>query len=210
MSRTTEITKEAILDAAITQFSRFGFKKTRLSDIAASLDISAAALFRYFTDKRALYDAAAARGLTRWQEAAFSLAASHNEPISALMALARASFDYLSDDPEFAAMLRNDPGIFPLFAGDHFETVNDASKAMIRRLIEQGQETGVFRSVDIDRVSHLFFSIYKMFIVGSYIETNTQTSREAFDQFIDIAVRGLLTERGAEAYRRLEDGLPRS
>ena len=75
---------------------------------------------------------------------------------------------------------------------------------MIRRLIEEGQQTGVFRPVDIDRVSHLFFSVYKMFIVGSYIETGTQTSREAFDQFIDIAVRGLLTEKGAEAYGRLD------
>ncbi len=202
MPRTTDITTEAILDAAIAQFSRYGFKKTRLSDIASSLDISAAALFRYFEDKRALYEAAASRGLTRWQEAAFSVAVQAADPISALVALARASFDYLSRDPEFALMLKNDPGIFPLFSGDHFEQVNDASKAMIRRLIEQGQEKGLFRAVDIERVSHLFFSIYKMFIVGSYIETNTQTSREAFDQFIDIAVRGLLTEKGAEAYRK--------
>jgi hypothetical protein len=51
-------------------------------------------------------------------------------------------------------------------------------------------------------VSYLFFSIYKMFIVGSYIESGTQTSREAFNQFIDIAIRGLLTEKGAEAYDR--------
>jgi AcrR family transcriptional regulator len=202
MARTTDITKEAILDAAIAQFSRYGFKKTRLSDIAAVLDISAAALFRYFKDKRALYDAAAARGLMRWQEAAFSDAERLTDPISALTALAHASFDYLSRDPEFAAMLRNDPGIFPLFSGDHFEQINDASKAMIRRLIEEGQRAGLFRPVDIDRVSHLFFSVYKMFIVGSYIETNTQTSHEAFDQFIDIAVRGLLTEKGAEAYGR--------
>ena len=54
------------------------------------------------------------------------------------MTLARASYDYLSGDPEFAAMLKNDPGIFPLFSGDHFETINDACKAMIRRLIERG------------------------------------------------------------------------
>jgi AcrR family transcriptional regulator len=203
MARTTEITREAILDAAIAQFSRYGFKKTRLSDIAAALDISAAALFRYFTDKRALYDAAASRGLLRWQEAAFSVAVNAADPISALVTLAHASFDYLSRDPEFALMLKNDPGIFPLFSGDHFEQVNDASKAMIRRLIEQGQEAGLFRAVDIERVSHLFFSVYKMFIVGSYIETNTQTSREAFDQFIDIAVRGLLTEKGAGVYRKI-------
>jgi AcrR family transcriptional regulator len=204
MSRTTDITKEAILDAAITQFSRYGFKKTRLSDIAAALDISAAALFRYFTDKRALYDAAASRGLTRWQEAAFSRAATNTDPIEALGALARESYDYLSRDQEFAAMLKNDPGIFPLFSGDHFETVNDASKAMIRRLIEQGQEDGLFRPVDIDRVSYLFFSIYKMFIVGSYIETASLADRDVFDQFIDIAIRGLLTEKGARIYQAMK------
>jgi AcrR family transcriptional regulator len=205
MPRTTDITTEAILDAAIGQFSRFGFKKTRLSDIAATLDISAAALFRYFPDKRALYDAAAARGLMRWQNAAFSTVTEAADPIAALVSLAHASFDYLSRDPEFAAMLRNDPGIFPLFSGDHFEAVNDASKEMIRRLIERGQESGLFRPVNIDRVSYLLFSVYKMFIVGGYIETNARTSRETFRDFVDIAVRGLLTEQGREAYRKVSE-----
>ncbi len=203
MARTSELTRETILDAAITQFSRFGFKKTRLVDIAAALDISAAALFRYFPDKRALYESAAARGLLRWQEAAFSRAGGKTDPIEALVTLARESYDYLSRDQEFAAMLRNDPGIFPLFSGDHFETVNDASKAMIRRLIEQGQESGVFRQVDIDRVSYLFFSVYKMFIVGSYIETASMGDREVFGQFVDIAIRGLLTEKGARMYQSI-------
>ena len=201
MAKNSALRKEAILDAAIGQFSRYGFKKTSLSDIAEVLGISAAALFRYFTDKRALYQAAAGRGLMRWQEAAFSAVEKEREPVRALVTLARASYDYLSGDAEFSAMLRNDPGIFPLFSGDHFETINDASKAMIQRLIVEGQAAGLFRPVDIERVSHLFFSVYKMFIVGSYIETERYASREVFDQFVDIAVRGLLTETGFDRYR---------
>ncbi len=204
MAKDNSPRKEEILDAAIGLFARFGYKKTSLADIADLIGITPAALFRYFEDKRALYEAAAARGLLRWQEAAFSAAQEETNPLAALVVLSHASFDYLSRDPEFAAMLKNDPGIFPLFSGDSFETINDASKAMIHRLLSEGQAAGLLRPVDIDRVSHLFFSVYKMFIVGSYIETRTTSGREVFDQFVDIAIRGVLTDKGMEVYRSLK------
>jgi len=52
-----ERTRSAILAAAEAQFARRGYAATRLDDVAAELDMTGAALFYYFRDKGALYDA---------------------------------------------------------------------------------------------------------------------------------------------------------
>lgn len=52
-----ERTRTAILSAAEAQFARRGYAATRLDDVAEELDMTGAALFYYFKDKGALYDA---------------------------------------------------------------------------------------------------------------------------------------------------------
>lgn len=52
-----ERSRAAILAAAENHFARLGFAATRLEDIADELGMTRAALFYYFRDKQALYDA---------------------------------------------------------------------------------------------------------------------------------------------------------
>lgn len=52
-----ERTRASILSVAESHFSRLGFAATRLEDIADELGMTRAALFYYFKDKQALYDA---------------------------------------------------------------------------------------------------------------------------------------------------------
>ncbi|MBN1881460.1 MAG: TetR/AcrR family transcriptional regulator [Deltaproteobacteria bacterium] len=205
MKRTAR--KNEILDTAITLFGKFGYKKTSLSDIADAAGVTPAALYRYADGKEDLYRAAAGRGLLRWQGAAFGAVETLTDPIERFTALALASFRYLARDDDFSAMLKSDPTIFPLFSGDRFETVNDASKEMIKSILADGVSQGLFRPLDLERITHLFFSIYKMFIVGSYIETDRFSDDELFSESLDVLVRGLLTETGRRRYETKSDSI---
>jgi TetR/AcrR family transcriptional regulator len=53
----TERMRSAILAAAEEQFARGGYAATRLDDVAEAMGMTGAALFYYFRDKGALYDA---------------------------------------------------------------------------------------------------------------------------------------------------------
>jgi TetR/AcrR family transcriptional regulator len=68
-----ERTRSAILAAAEEQFARRGYAATRLDDVAEELGMTGAALFYYFRDKGALYDAMMERAFgpltTRLREA---------------------------------------------------------------------------------------------------------------------------------------------
>jgi len=197
--------KNEILDTAITIFGKFGYKKTSLADIADAASLTPAALYRYADGKDELYRAAARRGLLRWQEEAFGAAENLTDPIERFLALSLTSFRYLARDDDFSAMLRHDPALFPLFSGDRFETINDASKEMLKSILKDGVSQGLFRPLELERVTHLFFSIYKMFIVGSYIETDRFTDDELFAESLDILIRGLLTETGRQRYEKRLD-----
>ena len=49
--------REAILGAAFTQFSRYGYRKTSMHDIATTLGISRASLYSYFENKDEIFRA---------------------------------------------------------------------------------------------------------------------------------------------------------
>lgn len=55
MGRPPRISREQIVDAARTAFTQRGFDGTTLADIAAQLDVTAAALLRHFPTKQALF-----------------------------------------------------------------------------------------------------------------------------------------------------------
>jgi AcrR family transcriptional regulator len=56
-------TRTRILDAAVDQLRRHGPAKTGVVDVARSLGISHAAVYRHFASKDALFDAVAGRWL---------------------------------------------------------------------------------------------------------------------------------------------------
>ena len=200
--------KDTILDTAITLFGKFGYKKTSLADIADVAGVTPAALYRYADGKDELYRAAARRGLLRWQEEAFGATENLTDPIERFLALALASYRYLARDDDFSGMLRHDPTLFPLFSGDRFETINDASKEMLKSILNEGLSQGLFRSLELERITHLFFSIYQMFIVGSYIETDRFSDDELFSESVDILLRGILTETGRQRYEEQSNIIP--
>jgi len=57
MAQKAERKRSAIMAAAEEQFARRGYDATRMHDVAETLGITGAALFYYFKDKDALYDA---------------------------------------------------------------------------------------------------------------------------------------------------------
>lgn len=55
MSKHTDPKRQAILDSAFTQFSRYGFRRTSMADIAKETGISRASLYSHFENKEAIF-----------------------------------------------------------------------------------------------------------------------------------------------------------
>ncbi|HOB86783.1 MAG TPA: TetR/AcrR family transcriptional regulator [Bacillota bacterium] len=181
--------------AALKIFSRYGYKKATLEDIAAELGMTKGALYLYVKNKRDLYERTVAGALTRWQDRVEEAVKKETEPINKLTVLAFSAFQYLAEDEEMRNVLVQDPEIFPMFPReDPFFDINERSRNMLKAVLKEGIEKKVFREVDLDSVVWLLFSMYKMFIIEAYIIRGKESTLNLFNQALELVLHGLINK----------------
>ena len=186
------IAEETVLEAAVRAFSAYGYKKATLDDVAGELGILGSSMYAYADSKRDLYEQAVRFVLLRWQNRVKAAVLEHSAPKEQLMALCRTALMYLADDPQFCALLRSDPSIFPMFpAVDPYEEINEESVAMIERILTAGQRSGDFRRMEARPAAELIFSLYKGFIIRAYVQGEEEYLGRCMDAAIDLVTNGL-------------------
>jgi len=184
-----------ILDAALKVFSRYGYKKSTLEDIANELSMTNTAMYAYATSKRDLYEQTVRYVMKRWQGSVQQAVSKQSTAQGKLTKLCESALYYLAKDAEFCALLRSDPGIFPMFPTvDPYEAITRDSVLMIERIIQFGQETGEFRAVDTSGSAEVLFSIYKNFIIHTYINSEEDYTSRYLPITLELLLNGLLRE----------------
>ena len=89
--------RQTILSAALKELAHGGIRDLSLRNIAASLDLAPNAIYRYFSDRRALV-AALANEAARQLELALRKAADGCEPVTAIRAMAAAYIKFAKDN----------------------------------------------------------------------------------------------------------------
>jgi TetR/AcrR family transcriptional regulator len=147
-----EESRAAILQAAVREFSREGIAGARTDAIAHAARVNKALLYYYFKDKDTLYSAVLDQvfgGLTESIQAALS---TDLPPREKLLAYVGAHFDYIAGHPLYprivqGEMMRAARGRAPQLE----RIVKQYFVPLFRKVaavIEEGQATGEFRSVD--------------------------------------------------------------
>lgn len=182
-----------IYDAALKVFAQYGFKRTRVEDVAAELGMTKGNLYLYVKDKRDLYEKAVSHGLLRWQGKVRDSISGIDDVEEQFLLMCKKSFMYLSRDVALRTVLINDPSIFPLSVReDRFAEINRASMDLLKSVLKRGIEEKRFREVNVTYVTELLFSIYVMFIIKTYIKSEVKSAGRMFDQAVDLILRGLL------------------
>lgn len=89
--------RQTILSAAIMELAHGGIRDLSLRNIAASLDLAPNAIYRYFSDRRAL-EAALANEAARQLELALRKAADKCEPVTAIREMSSAYTKFARDN----------------------------------------------------------------------------------------------------------------
>jgi AcrR family transcriptional regulator len=89
--------RQTILSAAVKELAHGGIRDLSLRNIAASLDLAPNAIYRYFSDRRAL-EAALANEAARQLELALKKAADGCEPVTAIREMSSAYMKFARDN----------------------------------------------------------------------------------------------------------------
>ena len=145
--RDASATRQRILDAARTVFAEHGLTGARVDQIARASEANVQMIYRYFGSKEELYMAALADTYVRIREVERKLDLSSLSPLDGVRRLIEFTFDYLDDNPEFVAIIRNENGAGGQYVKQR-QMVSDSTHSLIENiddLICRGRESGYFR-----------------------------------------------------------------
>lgn len=166
--RDAQASKNALIAAAVVEFSGKGFAGARVDEIAALAGVNKQLVYHYFENKQGLYLVALESVYAEIREKEKKLLLDALEPMDAMAQLVGFLFDYLAQHPEFIALLtdenRNE--------AQHIQTSVPLQKMhspfieILEATLNRGVNAGVFRSgydainiyISITGLSYFFFS----------------------------------------------------
>jgi TetR/AcrR family transcriptional regulator, transcriptional repressor of aconitase len=137
--------RESILDSAARLFARKGLNSATMADIAAEADLSAGAIYRYFSSKeelmRAVFDEAVERNRQMFQDEAESA----SSPFVALERIGRRIWIELDDrdalicEVQMALSAARDPEDFGMDLSRNRKVIRELLEGMVRAAQESGE-----------------------------------------------------------------------
>ncbi|MBN2298308.1 MAG: TetR/AcrR family transcriptional regulator [Deltaproteobacteria bacterium] len=181
-----------IFDISLKLFARYGYKKTTVEDVATELGMTKSNIYFYVKNKRDLYEKTVGNALQSWRDSVAAAVSSADDVVEKFSVMAREAFNYLANHKDLRAILMNDPGIFSLSPReDRFYEINMGAMNLIKTILIQGIDEGRFYPVDVDHATELFFSIYIMFLIKTYVKSDGISSVRMYDEGLKIVLRGL-------------------
>jgi len=188
--RDAAATREALVQAAVDEFSRSGFAGARVDEIARVAGVNKQLVYHYFENKQGLYLVALESVYAQIREKEQALSLGALEPVEAMTQLIGFSFDYLAEHPEFIALLadENRNQGQHILASERLKRMHSPFIDMLQSTLERGVAQGVFRR-DVDAI-HLYISIAG---ISYFFFSNNHTLSAIFGK--SLGTRGALVQR---------------
>jgi len=141
------VTRAAILQAALEEFSDVGLSGARVDRIAKRAGVSKPMIYDYFGDKNAVYAAALREAYIQIRRGETELQLDLREPEEAIRLLVRFTMDHFLNNPWFISMLNTEN----LLGGETIRNLDDASDIQsvllrrVREILERGWKEKVFQ-----------------------------------------------------------------
>jgi AcrR family transcriptional regulator len=145
-----------ILAAALEEFAARGFQAARLEDVARRAGCSKAAIYLYYKDKTALFEAVVRRWFVGHVNDARALVATHSGPMAPMLhALVTRTVDLIGQPPvpDIIRLVVGESRAFPHLARFWHDEVVDRMLPLIADAVRAGIATGEFRPVDAGHVA---------------------------------------------------------
>ncbi len=188
-------TKDSILRVANQLFSRFGFQKTSMDEIAKVARKAKGSLYYHFTSKEDLFREVVSIEMTRLKNQLSTIVC--NPDLKASDKIKK----YLITRMEILNSAANYHETLKADFFEHFHFIDDLrtdldtwEKENLKKIILQGVHTGEFTLVaEINILLDMFLMILKGLEIPFFLQNKYEEYSPYFDRFINILNKGLAT-----------------
>ncbi|MGS1105009.1 TetR/AcrR family transcriptional regulator [Achromobacter anxifer] len=182
--------RERILEEAAKLFARSGYDGSSVSDLAAALGVSKAAIYHYYTTKQDIYDAIILVVLSGLTQAVAQDVARAEGATARLRAFMVGHARYFEQHhPEFVTMLIGYSGM-ALTEREDAARLRDGYEKRLRELIAQGVAAGEFRALDVAAAGRAVLSMLN-WMVRWYKPGQGDSAETIAAGYFDLLVGGM-------------------
>lgn len=186
---------QRILDAAIAVIAEKGFFGCRVSDIAERAGVADGTIYLYFRSKEQILMAAIDSAFSAFLTRARSELADLSSPGDRLRKLAWLHLHTLGANRALAVVfqteLRHSAKFLAQFSQHHLVEYFD----LIRSVVREGQETGLFRREISDKIAaNCFFGALDEMVTSWMLSEHDYPLAGAADPIVDVILQGLETK----------------
>ncbi len=187
--------KEHIVSIATSIFSKFGFKKTTIDDIASKLGKGKSSIYYYFRSKEEIYKEVLHKEMNILNEEIHrKVMDTSDNPKDKLRNYVLTRMQYLQELVNFNEALRNDYLQNFAFVEKIREHYDQQEHNMIRQILQEGVDKEVFTLRDLEFAAMTFVTAMKGLELALFIKNqySFEELRERLDEMLRILYYGLV------------------
>jgi AcrR family transcriptional regulator len=190
--------REAIVDAAIDLFSKYGFRGATTRELAAAVGVTEPVLYQHFETKRALYDAileTRCKDHPLHLEQEFDALSEAGDNQALFRRLAELLLDWYLEDPRYARLMMFSALERHELAQLFYERQVVLFYGWITKHLQQQMDQGVFRKLDPMLVARSFAGMiaHHGLIYAIYCPGMIQGSRQAvIETVVNLFLNGIM------------------
>ena len=184
--------REQIVEAAREHFSRYGYEKTTVSDLAKSIRFSKAYIYKFFDSKQAIGEAICSKTLS-------GIVATVEEAVTGALTPTdkfRRMFKVLVTTS--VSLFFNDRKLYDIAAhaaGEQWPPVRayrERIRQMLTEIVREGRESGEFeRKTPLDETVHAIDLVVQPYVNPLLLQYNLDVAEEAPVQLSNLVLRSL-------------------
>lgn len=184
--------RDQIVNAATEHFSRYGYNKTTVSDLAKSIGFSKAYIYKFFPSKQAIGENICTNCLNQIESEVQTVINEVNPPPEKLRRLfkeiVQASFRLFSQDRKLYEIAAS-------AAAEHWQATIIYEQniiALLKGILVEGRENGYFeRKTPLDEVTIAIYHVLRPYLNPLMLEHNFNYIEEAPTQLCNLVLRSL-------------------
>ena len=185
-----KISREAIIEAAVSLFNQNGYHATSMQDVAVAVAIKKPSLYHHFTSKEAILLAILESGMDNLIRDLEEIAATDQPASDKLRAAIHAHATRIAGNPQAAAVfLREDRGLGDGYLAQYIAR-RDQFEGLFRHFVQQAVNDGEFREIDVPVAVHALLGMVN-WMSRWYHADGRLTPDQIADSFADLFLQGV-------------------
>jgi AcrR family transcriptional regulator len=184
--------RDQIVVAATEHFSRYGYEKTTVSDLAKAIGFSKAYVYKFFESKQAIGEMICANCLTKLEQEIHQAIEGVEQPAERLRKLFKASSE------AHQALFFQDRKLFEIAqsaAAERWQSVlayEERLRALLQEILQQGRDSGDFeRKTPLDETTNAVYLVLRPYLNPLLLPHSLDYSEQAPMLLCSLVLRSL-------------------